>query len=166
MADVTEFLKSYQDQINQHLKVYIISDGKEGWHADQSAVGGDPNSLNLVLRTYGRKTGLERLTPLLCYRRGDDFIIVASKGGADNHPAWYLNILSSDEVAIQFKDKRHACNWRIAKGEERDRLWPLLVEYYPVYGQYQERTERLIPVVVLTPQREIAKKFNLPPELD
>ena len=163
MADMTEFLITVAPGIKQHLKAYIESDGKEGYYADMSGnpEGGDPKSITLVLKTIGRKTGRELLAPLLYNHWKDEFLIVASKGGSDVHPGWYYNLTAADHVDVQVRDRRWRCTWRIAEGKERERMWPYMADYYPPYYTYQSRTDREIPVVVLTPVEELKEKFVL-----
>lgn len=163
MADMTEFLAEPAAIIKRHLKSYIETDGKDGYYYDMSGnpEGGDPKSIILVLRTIGRKTGRTLLAPLLYNHWKDEFVIVASKGGSDTHPSWFFNLTAADHVDVQIKDKRYRCTWRIAEGRERERIWPFMEDYYPPYRTYQARTERLIPVVVLTPVEELQEKFVL-----
>jgi deazaflavin-dependent oxidoreductase (nitroreductase family) len=160
MADMTEFLKEAAPGIEEHLQAYIQTDGgDEAYYRDMSSQGGDPKTKTLVLKTMGRKSGKEQLAPLIYNTWGDDLVIVASKGGSDHQPAWYHNITAAGEVEVQVRDKRYACKWRIAEGAERHTLWRFMSGYYPPYLDYQARTDREIPVVVLTPVRDVAEKF-------
>jgi deazaflavin-dependent oxidoreductase (nitroreductase family) len=160
MADMTEFLKQVAAGIEEHLQIYIQSDGSdEAYYRDMSDQGGDPKTKTLVLKTIGRKSGKEQLAPLIYNTWGDELVIVASKGGADNQPAWFHNTTATDEVDVQVRDKRYRCKWRIAEGEERHTLWRFMSGYYPPYLEYQARTERQIPVVVLTPVGDVEEKF-------
>jgi deazaflavin-dependent oxidoreductase (nitroreductase family) len=147
----------------EHTRVYLETDGREGYYRDMSYLpeGGDPKSITLILQTIGRKSGRALLTPLLFNFWNDEFVIVASKGGSDKHPAWYLNLTAADRVAVQIRDKRYSCKWRVAEGAERDTVWKFMADYFPPYRTYQTRTERQIPVVVLTPTGEIKEKFVL-----
>ena len=103
----------------------------------------------LLLTTTGRKSGEPRTTPLIYARDGDDYVIVASKGGAPEHPAWYENLSKDPEVELQVLDEVFPAHARVAKGDERDRLWAKANEVWPHYAEYQEKTDREIPVVVL-----------------
>jgi deazaflavin-dependent oxidoreductase (nitroreductase family) len=103
----------------------------------------------LLLTTTGRKTGRRTTTPLIYAQAGDDYVIVASKGGAPAHPGWYRNLTKNPEVEVQVKDDVFAARARTATGEERVRLWELAAQQWPDYDAYQTRTEREIPVVVL-----------------
>jgi proline iminopeptidase len=103
----------------------------------------------LLLTTKGRKTGDATTTPLIYERAGDDYVIVASKGGAPGHPGWYRNLTKEPHVGVQVKADAFPARARTAEGEERDRLWKLVNEQWPDYEAYQTRTDRQIPVVVL-----------------
>ena len=104
----------------------------------------------LLLTVAGRKSGKRRTTPLLYGRDGDNYVVIASMGGAPKHPAWYHN-LKGQEAEIQVGRTRLRVRARDAEGEERERLWALMVSLYPSYDDYQKKTERRIPVVVLEP---------------
>jgi deazaflavin-dependent oxidoreductase (nitroreductase family) len=163
MANVNGFFAEVAAQIKEHLQTYIKTDGKEGYYRDLSGApgGGDPKSITLILRTRGRKSGETRLTPLLYNHWKDEFVIVASKAGADEHPAWFLNMTAAKAVDVQIKNRRYRCTWRVSEGAERAKIWPFMVGYYPPFHAYQARTQREIPVVVLTPVEEIEEKFEL-----
>jgi deazaflavin-dependent oxidoreductase (nitroreductase family) len=103
----------------------------------------------LLLTTTGRRTGNETTTPLIYEQDGDKYVIVASKGGAPEHPGWYRNLAKTPEVEVQVKDEVFKARARTAEGEERERLWKLVNQQWPDYDAYQTRTEREIPVVVL-----------------
>ncbi len=105
----------------------------------------------LLLTTIGRRSGEPRTTPLIYASDGDDYIIVASMGGAPKHPVWYLNLEKTPEVEIQVKDRVIKATATTAQGAERERLWKVVNEVWPNYDQYAERTDRKIPVVKLTP---------------
>lgn len=104
---------------------------------------------DLLLTTTGRKSGLTRTTPLLYMNDGDRILIVASKGGMPTHPAWYHNIKANPECSVQIMRDVIPVVGRIANPEERKALWPKLVEFFPGYGEYQKKTDREIPVVIL-----------------
>jgi proline iminopeptidase len=103
----------------------------------------------LVLTTAGRKTGQERKFALIYREIDGNHVIVASKGGADNHPGWYLNLLADPEVKVQVKADKYAARARTAEGDERAELWKQMAEVWPDYDNYQKKTDREIPVVVL-----------------
>jgi proline iminopeptidase len=124
-----------------HVAKYVETDGETGylWR-------GVPT---LILTTSGRKTGEQHSTPLIFGRDGDNVVIVASKGGAPAHPGWYRNLVKHPEVGVQIQGDRFRARARTADGEERERLWPVMTAIWPAYDEYQAKTERTIPVVVL-----------------
>jgi deazaflavin-dependent oxidoreductase (nitroreductase family) len=103
----------------------------------------------LLLTTTGRKTGAETTTPLIYASDGDRYVIIASKGGAPNDPGWYRNLAKTPEVEVQVLDDVFHARARTAEGAERDQLWAKANEVWPHYAEYQEKTDREIPVVVL-----------------
>jgi deazaflavin-dependent oxidoreductase (nitroreductase family) len=103
----------------------------------------------LLLTTTGRRTGAKRTTPLLYLRDGDRIAVVASYGGRPSHPAWYLNLKANPPVEVQVGRERFAAIARTATPDERAQLWSRLVEMYPAYASYEQRTSREIPVVLL-----------------
>jgi len=126
----------------EHVERYRETDGAVG-HIWKRGVK------TLLLTTKGRKTGRETTTPLIYERSGSDYVIVASKGGAPQHPGWYRNLARDPEVEVQVKDMIFPARARTAEGDERERLWKLVTRQWPDYDAYQTRTEREIPVVVL-----------------
>jgi deazaflavin-dependent oxidoreductase (nitroreductase family) len=126
-----------------HTVVYKASHGR---------IGGSYSGAPIVLvESVGRKSGKRRTHPLICRADGDNLVVVASKGGVDKHPAWYLNLMANPGTTAWWEGKKRAVRARDATDTERERLWPLMVELYPPYEDYQRRTEREIPVVVLEP---------------
>ncbi len=125
----------------EHVKRYVETDGEEGH--DWQGTG------TLILTTTGRKSGAERSTPLIYGEHGGDYVIVASKGGAPEHPAWYLNLSEQPDVTVQVKADRFAARARTATAEERPELWELMVGRWPQYDDYKKKTDREIPLVVL-----------------
>jgi F420H(2)-dependent quinone reductase len=105
----------------------------------------------LLLNTVGRKSGKKRTSPLLYAMDGEDFVIIASKGGASAHPAWYLNLMANPEATVEIEDREVWVRAEEADSEEKSRLWQKMVEMYPAYDAYQEKTEREIPLLVLRP---------------
>jgi deazaflavin-dependent oxidoreductase (nitroreductase family) len=103
----------------------------------------------LILTTKGRKSGTARDHALIGGADGDNYVIVASRGGAPTHPQWYLNLVADPHVEVQVRADRFPALAHTAEGAERDRLWRLMTDIWPNYDQYQERTSRTIPVVVL-----------------
>lgn len=137
--------------IADHLQRYEQSGGSDGHFWDASANGGSSKTPTLLLTTIGRKSGREITLPLIYGAAGGACVIVASKGGAAEHPAWYLNLLAEPEVGVQVADHKFRARARTASGAERQQLWDQLVQIYPPYTEYQQRTDREIPVVVLDP---------------
>lgn len=106
----------------------------------------------LLLWHVGAKSGKRRVSPLLYIRDRDDVAVIASKGGYPRHPAWFHNLRAEPDVTAQIGSKRRPVRARVTSGAERDRIWARAVELYPPYANYQARTERQIPVVVLEPR--------------
>ena len=146
MAEPTEQVTdSPVDWVAEHTRRYIDSGGEDGheWR---------PGVPTLLLTTTGRKSGVKRRTALIYGRDNADYVIVASKGGTPDHPAWYLNLEADPEVEIQVLDDVLPATARTVTGEERERLWALMRQIWPAYDEYQTKTDRQIPVVVLTPK--------------
>ena len=136
--------------IAEHVQLYR-EDPDKGHMWDSTAVGGPGLLPTLLLTTTGRKSGRASVLPLIYKKVQDSYVIIASKGGAPSHPAWYLNLLARPDCEIQVAHDRFAVRARTAEGQERESLWRQLVEIYPPYEDYQEATPRQIPVVVLDP---------------
>lgn len=126
-----------------HVRLYRETNGAEGY-----LWNGVPS---LLLTTTGRRSGEARTSALICGQDGDDYLVVASMGGAPMHPAWYLNLTANPKVEVQVKDRVFGAAARTATADEKARLWAIMVDVWPNYDVYQSRTERDIPVVVLTP---------------
>ncbi len=106
----------------------------------------------LLLDHVGAKSGKLRTTPLVYMRDGDDYVIVASKGGNPRNPGWFHNLEANPETTIQVGPRRFVVRAKVASPQKRARLWPKVVEHYGPYADYQRRTERKIPLVILEPQ--------------
>ena len=139
------------DWIQDHLDRYLKSNGADGHLYDFSAGGGKPDTPNLLLTTTGRKSGKAITLPLIYGVDGDRYVIVASKGGAPEHPAWYLNLVAQPLVEVQVKDKKFRALAITVSDAERERLWQLMVDILPTYNDYIKLTTREIPVVLLEP---------------
>jgi deazaflavin-dependent oxidoreductase (nitroreductase family) len=124
--------------------VYRLSNGRVAGHVPSGA----PLCL---LTTTGRKTGRQRTVPLLYIAWGDEMVLVASRGGMSNHPAWYLNLQDEPRAVVEVGATRLDVVARPATADEREEMWPALTAAYPHFDAYQERTARAIPVVVLSP---------------
>ena len=127
----------------EHVERYIETDGKEGHDWRRGAPV-------LLLTTVGRRSGRMYTTPLIYQQDRDNYVVVASKGGADSHPEWYLNLEAEPEVEVQVWGDRFPAQARSATPEERSRLWPKMCVVWPDYDTYQQKTQREIPVVILT----------------
>ncbi|ASU83724.1 nitroreductase family deazaflavin-dependent oxidoreductase [Nocardiopsis gilva YIM 90087] len=126
----------------EHVERYQATDGEEGhdWVKGTTV---------LLLTTTGRKTGKRYTTPLIYRSDGADFVVVASNGGAPDSPSWYKNLTAHPEVGVQVKGDRFTAHARTASTQEKARLWPLMAEVWPDYDNYQAKTDRPIPVVIL-----------------
>ena len=123
----------------EHVRVYRDTGGEHGYNWRGTTI--------LLLTTTGRASGQERTTPLIHRTDDDRWIVVASKGGAPDHPDWYKNLEANPEATIQVRDERIPVRASTVGREERDRLWKLMTEAWPAYDQYQQKTHREIPVV-------------------
>jgi len=127
----------------EHVRRYRETDGEVGYIWNGAPI--------LLLTTTGRSTGEPRTTPLIFGRDGDAYVLIASQGGAPEHPGWYRNLAKDPDVEVQVKAEHVRGRARTAVGEERERLWRRMAEIWPAYDQYATRTEREIPVVVIDP---------------
>ena len=141
MSVEQEPLDSPVGWVAEHTRKYVETNGEDGhiWN-------GVPT---LALTTTGRRSGKLHRTMLIYGRDGDRYIVVASKGGADEHPQWYRNLQANPEVQVQVGAERFPARARTATADERSRLWKLMAEIWPAYDQYQTKTSREIPVVIL-----------------
>jgi deazaflavin-dependent oxidoreductase (nitroreductase family) len=125
----------------EHIDRYEATGGEEGhdWQGTQT----------LILTTTGRKSGEPRKAPLIYGEHDGDYLVVASKGGAPEPPAWYLNLKEQPEVQVQVRDETFTARARDATPDEQPELWKIMVGEWPAYDEYQTKTDRQIPVVVL-----------------
>jgi deazaflavin-dependent oxidoreductase (nitroreductase family) len=128
----------------EHVARYRETGGEVGYEWNGAHI--------LLLTTTGRKSGLPRTSALIFGRDGDDYLVVASMGGSPRHPSWYLNLQADPRAEIQVRAETIPVEARTAPEPERSRLWTIATGYWPNYDAYQTRTERVIPVVVLTPR--------------
>ena len=126
---------------DEHVRRYEETDGEVGYLWNGATI--------LVLTTTGRKSGEPRKFALIYDSRGDDLVVVASKGGAPDHPGWYENLLAHPDASVQVRGERFDVRARTADGAEREELWRLMNRSWPNYDTYATRTDREIPVVVL-----------------
>jgi len=129
---------------DEHVRKYEETGGRIGHAWNDTSC--------LILRTRGRSTGEVRKFPLIYGRAGDDYVIVASRGGSPEHPGWYKNLLAHPDVEIQVRDRVLPVRARTASAAEKKRLWPIMTAQWPDYDKYQSGTTRDIPLVVLRPR--------------
>lgn len=127
---------------DEHVRRYEETNGEVGHDWQKGAP-------TLVLTTKGRKTGTDRKFALIYQEHDGDYVIVASKGGAPVHPGWYLNLEANPEVQVQVRADKFTARARTAGQTERAALWPKMTAVWPDYDEYQKKTDREIPVVVL-----------------
>ena len=142
--DLDRATDSTWDWVAEHTRRYLASGGTEGHESN--------GVYTLVLATTGRRTGEPRRTCLIYGTSGDDFVVVASKGGADEDPAWFKNLLAEPSVGVQVGARRFTARARVASSAERDSLWTQMARIFPLYDEYAQKTDRVIPIVLLTPQ--------------
>lgn len=126
----------------EHVDRYRATDGEEGYDWQKGTT-------ILLLTTRGRKSGAERTTPLIFERHGDDYLIVASRGGTDEPPGWYVNLQAEPDVQVQVRGDVFRAHARDATPQEKPEMWRKMAAAWPDYDEYQQKTEREIPVVVL-----------------
>ncbi|MEZ5538975.1 MAG: nitroreductase family deazaflavin-dependent oxidoreductase [Pseudomonadales bacterium] len=127
--------------MQDHIRRYLATDGEDG-----HLMNGFPC---LVLTTVGKKSGEKRQAAVIYGKYGDSHVIIASKGGSDTPPAWFVNLAASGTGHIQVKAEKMDVTMRVAEGEEREKLWEMMTKVFPTYIEYQQKTTRKIPVVVL-----------------
>lgn len=128
----------------EHVDYYRATGGEKGYEWENGTT-------ILLLSTTGRKSGKRYTTPLIFREHDDSYVVVASKGGADEAPDWYRNLDADPEVVVQVKDEVFPARARTADEDEKPELWRLMVDAWPDYDKYQQKTQRPIPVVVLEP---------------
>lgn len=138
--------------IAEHLRIYRESGGAEGHLFDSSVGGGLGLVTSLLLTTVGRRSGEKRTSPLFYGTAGEAYVVIGSKGGADTQPGWYLNLRANPAVEVQVARERFPARARVATGKEREQLWEQMIQLYPPYREYQKKTRREIPVIVLEKQ--------------
>lgn len=133
--------------VKKHIDDYVATDGQTGheWR---------PNVPTLLLTVRGRKSGKLHRTALIYGRDGEDYLVVASRGGAPDNPAWYLNLVANPQVDVQVWGEKFAATASTASADEKSRLWAIMEKIWPAYNDYQAKTPRDIPVVVLKPRQE------------
>ena len=155
-ASSAEIRDTRKDWIVEHREMYLRSGGAQGHIMDITAVGGRSFATHCMIRYVGRKSGKVFITPLCYGDIGGEVVIVASKGGADVHPEWYLNIRAAETIDFQIATQAFRATWRVPEGAEHDRIWAFMVENFPFYASYQAATERHIPLVMMKAVEPIA----------
>jgi len=143
-----------QWRVNQ-IASYIDTGGAKGHIEDMSFIGGYRYETMLLLRYTGRKSGWTMITSLGYCQFGPEVAIIASLGGSDVHPQWYLNMVAGGPVAFQIATQAFNCTWREPVGDEREELWRWMERSNPIWGTYRKATTREIPLILMTPLDEI-----------
>jgi deazaflavin-dependent oxidoreductase (nitroreductase family) len=154
-ADAASIRAARGDWAKEHLETYLSSGGAHGHILDLSSVGGHAVTTHCLIKVVGRKSGKVYVKPLIYGNTGGEIVIVASKGGADTHPEWYLNIRHSETIGVQIATQAFEATWREPEAEERHQVWAYMTHLFPPYLGYQLSTERHIPLVMLKPVRSI-----------
>jgi deazaflavin-dependent oxidoreductase (nitroreductase family) len=149
-ASSAEIGRARRDWKTEHLAMYLGSGGAQGHIVDLSDIGANVFTPTLLLQYVGRKSGRTIITPLIYGVIGGEVVIVASKGGADHHPAWYLNLRDGSDLAFQVAAQAFRATWREPEGAERCDVWDYMVGVFPPYRSYQASTDRRIPLVMLS----------------
>ncbi len=143
---MAEYIPSTSDWVREQVEVYERTNGAEGTTLR------DTGMPVIIVANNGNKTGAVRKTPLMRVKDGDNYVLVGSKGGAPQHPVWVHNLRADTDVEIRDIAEVQRMRVReVPEGDERSRLWALSVDAYPPYADYQQRTERLIPVFLAEP---------------
>ncbi|MFL2646512.1 MAG: nitroreductase family deazaflavin-dependent oxidoreductase [Dehalococcoidia bacterium] len=141
---MTEYIPSTTEWVRDQVTLYEESNGKEGYEL---------RGLPVIIVTHrGRRTGAIRKTPLMHVKHGDSYVLVASMGGAPKNPVWYYNLIESEKVELRDRDQVFEAKIRLIEdSEERTQLWDAAVDAYPPYEDYQNRTDRIIPIFIAEP---------------
>jgi deazaflavin-dependent oxidoreductase (nitroreductase family) len=138
-----------RDWVVEHREMYLRSGGTQGHIMDITAVGGHQFATHCLIKYKGHKSGKMFITPLCYADIGGEVVICGSKGGADEHPAWYLNIQASNEIEFQIATQAFRATWREPKGPEREKVWAFMQDCFPFYTTYQSSTKRVLPLVMM-----------------
>jgi deazaflavin-dependent oxidoreductase (nitroreductase family) len=144
-----------RDWVTEHRQLYLRSGGAEGHIVDITAVGGRAFATHCMIKYHGRKSGKVFITPLCYADIGGEVVICASKGGADHHPEWYLNLIARPDVEFQIATQAFRGTWREPAGAEREKVWSFFIDCHPFYANYQASTSRILPLVMFTPLEAI-----------
>jgi deazaflavin-dependent oxidoreductase (nitroreductase family) len=155
MMEANKIPQHLRDFIGQHRDLYVKSGGTQGHFTDGRGAGGLYLSFACLIKYKGRKSGKTMITPLSYGHFGGEIVIIASKGGSDVHPAWYLNVHEAKEIDLQIATTAWRASVREPTGAEREKVWDYMAANYPFYNTYKKSTERIIPVVMLKPLEAI-----------
>lgn len=147
-----ELLGRTRTFVDDHLDLYLATGGAEGHIMSFGHVGVPGYLSSLLLATTGRRSRRRSIVPLIYGCWGGAWVVVGSKGGAETHPAWYLNLQAQEEVVFQVATQAFRARWRSPEGAEHDAVWAFMEALFPPYGDYRRAvTARTIPLVMLTP---------------
>ena len=138
-----------RDWVAEHRDMYLRSGGAEGHIMDITAVGGRNFATHCLIKYKGRKSGKTFITALCYADIGGEVVLCASKGGADVHPEWYLNLIAAPEVEFQVATQAFRGTWREPEGAEREKVWAFMADCFPFYTTYQQSTSRVLPLVMM-----------------
>lgn len=138
-----------RDWVAEHRQKYLRSGGAEGHIMDITAVGGRAFATHCLVKYIGRKSGKVFITPLTYADIGGEVVICGSKGGADHHPEWYLNIAASSDIEFQIATQAFRASWREPEAAEREKVWSFFIDCHPFYADYQAATSRVLPLVMM-----------------
>jgi deazaflavin-dependent oxidoreductase (nitroreductase family) len=144
-----------RDWVTEHRESYLKSGGTEGHIMDLTAVGGRSFATHCLVRYRGRSSGKTFITPLTYADIGGEVVICGSKGGADQHPNWYLNIVASPRIDFQIATQAFRATWREVQGAEWKKVWDFFISCHPFYSAYQASTSRILPLLMLSPVEPI-----------
>lgn len=150
-----------KDWVTEHKEMYIGSGGTQGHVMDVTAVGGPALGTHCLIRFKGRKSGRSMITPLCYSLVNGEATICGSKGGADHHPNWYLNLIADPRVDFQIGTQAWRGTWREPEGAERDHAWAAMAGNFGFYNAYQASTDRILPLVMMQAVEPIPV-FSLP----
>ena len=148
-ADSAAIRVTRKDWVSEHREMYLQSGGAEGHIMDITAVGAYALGTHCMVKYSGRKSGKVFITALCYSVVAGEVVICASKGGADTHPEWYLNLVASPQVEFQVGTQAWRGTWREPQGAERDKVWAVMVDNFPFYANYQKSTTRVLPLVMM-----------------
>jgi deazaflavin-dependent oxidoreductase (nitroreductase family) len=150
-TDADELLAQTKNLVDQHRNLYISSGGAEGHLIRFDNIGYAGYLPTHLLETVGRKSGERRIVPVIygCY--AGEWVIIGSKGGAEDHPAWYLNLKEQDEVVFQVATQAFRAKWRLAEGDEYAAVWDFMEKLFPNYADYKKAVDRHFPLIMMKP---------------